>query len=215
MRVVAFSLLAASLVITACSDAPERPRKAQMVKLLPDTPPPPPPPPKAEDRPPPKPDNAPKPADQPKPVDAPAQQALKSDEAAGDGPGNGLTAGSVSRDYTNQALSQSQVIDSAAPVENPAVRLAASVYANTATRALNEYLARDRDIKRLDYQVRVDLWLTANGKLQRAELVGSSGDADTDEALREALTRFPGAGAAPPAQLPQPLRLRITNRMMG
>jgi protein TonB len=215
MRVVVCGLVAACLVLAACSDAPERPRKAQVVKLLPDTPPPPPPPPKPEDRPPPKPDDAPKPVDQPKPVDAPQQQALKSDEAAGDGPGNGLTAGNVSRDYTNQALSQSQVIGSAAPVENPALRMAASVYANAATRALNDYLARDREIKRLDYQVRVDLWLGPSGGLERAELLGSSGDAGIDEALREALTRFPGAGVAPPARLPQPLRLRITNRMMG
>ena len=80
---------------------------------------------------------------------------------------------------------------------------------------LNDFLARDRDIKRLDYQVRVDLWLSPGGGLQRAELVGSSGDAQTDDALREALIRFPGSAAPPPAHLPQPLRLRITNRMMG
>jgi protein TonB len=214
MRAVACGLLAATLALGACGDGPAPPRKAQMVKLLPDTPPPPPPPPKPEDRPPPKPDDAPRPVDVPKPAEAPVQQALKSDEAAGDGPGNGLAAGAVSRDYTDQALGQSQVIGGG-PAENLAGRLAANAFANAATRALNDYLSRDRAVKRLDYQVRVDLWLSPSGSLQRAELVGSSGDAQTDGALREALARFPGTGNPLPAQLPQPLRLRVTNRMLG
>ncbi len=200
--------------LAACSDEPQRPRKQQMVKLLPDTPPPPPPPPKAENRPPPKPDDKPQPQEAPKPVDAPAAAALKSDEAAGDGPGSGLTAGAVTRDYVDQKLGQGTSIGGA-PAENPAARLAAQTYANTATRALHEFLARDRDVKQRDYQVRVDLWLTPTGALQRAELVGSSGDADTDRALRAALDRFPGAASPLPARMALPMRLLVTNRMMG
>lgn len=222
MRIRSFDLavclvLAAALLVllAGCGDEPQRARKPQVVKLLPDTPPPPPPPPKPEDKPPPpKPDDKPPPMEAPKPVDAPAPQALKSDEAAGDGPGNGLTAGSVSRDYTDQKIGAGTAIGGA-PVEAPTTRLAAQAYAGAATRALNDYLARDRAIKRRDYQVRVDLWLTPGGALQRADLVGSSGDADTDRALRAALERFPGAGAPPPARMPLPMRLLITNRMMG
>ena len=82
-------------------------------------------------------------------------------------------------------------------------------------RALNEFLARDRDVKRRDYRVRVELWLTPAGGLQRAELLGSTGDPDTDEALRAALARFPGTGAALPPKLPQPVRLLVSNRLMG
>ncbi len=215
MRVFANGLLAATLLLGACSDGPGQPRKVQMVKLLPDTPPPPPPPPKPEDRPRPKADDKPKPVDVPKPAEAPTQQALKSDEAAGDGPGNGLAAGAVTRDYTDQALTQGQVIGGAAAPDSGAQRLAAAAFANATTRALNEFLAREREIKRLDYQVRVDLWLTPAGGLQRAQLVGSSGDGATDEALRQALERFPGASSALPARLPQPLRLLVSNRMLG
>lgn len=207
-------LVAAAVCLAACGDEPQRPRKQQMVKLLPDTPPPPPPPPKPEDKPPPpKPDDKP-PPQAPKPEDVPATALLKSDEVAGDGPGNGLTAGAVTRDYTDQKVGQGTTIGGG-PVDNAAARLAANAYASAATRALNDYLSRDRDVKQRDYQVRVDLWLTPAGALQRAELVGSSGDAETDRALRAALERFPGAPAPLPARMAQPMRLLVTNRMMG
>jgi periplasmic protein TonB len=215
MNAAVIGLLAVTVLLGACSDDPAPARRAQVVKLLPDTPPPPPPPPKPEDRPPPKPEDAPKPVDQPKPVDTPQQQVLKSDEAAGDGPGNGLAAGTVTRDYTDQPIGPAPMVGASAPADALGNRLAANAFATMTTRALNEFLARDREIRRLDYQVRVDLWLGDGGTLQRAELVGSSGDAQTDEALRVALERFPGVGVALPPRLPQPLRLRVTNRMMG
>ncbi len=203
-----------ALCLAGCSDEPDKPqRRQQIVKLLPDTPPPPPPPPKPEDRPPPKADDKP-PPEAPKAEEVPQAQALKSDEAAGDGPGSGLTAGAVSQEYSGQPLGQGQTIGGA-PAENPALRLAANSYANATTRALNEFLARDRSIKRLDYQVGVELWLSPAGTLQRAELVGSTGDVQTDQALREALGRFSGTGSPPPERLPQPLRLRVSNRLLG
>jgi len=209
------AVIALAALLAGCGDEPQRARKQQMVKLLPDTPPPPPPPPKPEDKPPPpKPDDKPPPVEAPKPVDAPTPAALKSDEAAGDGPGNGLTAGAVTRDYTDQKIGQGTTIGGAPP-DNTANRLAASAYAGAATRALHDFLSRDKDVKRRDYQVRVDLWLTPAGALQRAELVGSSGDPETDRALRAALERFPGASSPPPARMPLPMRLLVTNRMMG
>lgn len=208
-------LLATAALLMGCGDEPRRARKPQLVKLLPDAPPPPPPPPKPEDKPPPpRPDDKPPPMEAPKPADAPVPQALKSDEAAGDGPGNGLTAGAVSRDYSDQKLGSGTSIGGT-PVDNATTRLAANAYASAATRALHDFLARDKDVKQRDYQVRIDLWLSPNGTLQRAELVGSSGDTDTDRALRAALERFPGASSPPPARMPLPMRLLVTNRMMG
>jgi periplasmic protein TonB len=210
---VLLSLLAAGIALTGCSDAPDKPRRQQMVRLLPDTPPPPPPPVKPEDRPPPKPEDKPQPQDVPKPQETPQAQALKSDEAAGDGPGGGLTAGAVTQDY--QGGPTGGALIGGTPVESAGSRLAANAFANAATRALNEFLVRDAAIKRLDYRVRVHLWLAADGSLQRAELVGSSGDVQTDEALRSVLSRFPGTGTPPPGTLPQPLRLQVSNRMLG
>lgn len=206
--------LAASLLtglLAGCDQSPSRPKRSQTVALLPDTPPPPPPPPKPEDKKPePEPEAKPQQQiEQPKPVEAPQPQALKSDEAAGDGPGSGLTAGSVTQDY------KGGVIGGGAGPEVGVNRLALQSYANNATRALNEFLQRDRDIKRLDYRVRVNLWLRADGGLQRAELDGSTGDEAADAALRAALARFPGVDQPLPERLPMPIRLRVSNRMMG
>lgn len=216
MRAVTFAtaLLAAALGLVACSEQAPPPRKQQKIALLPSTPPPPPPPPKPEDKPPPKPEDKPQPQDAPKPVETPQPAALKSDEAAGNGPGNGLTAGAVTQDYSDQKIGQGNSIGGA-PADGGANRLAATAFGNATSRALNEFLVRDKDIKLREYQVRVQLWLTPSGTLQRAELVDSTGDAQTDAALRTALSRFPGTGTAPPAQLPQPMRVLVSNRMMG
>lgn len=210
-------LLAMLWLATGCSERPEKPRKPQMIKLLPDTPPPPPPPPpKPEDRPPPKPESKPQPQEAPKPVEAPPQ-ALKSDEAAGTGPGNGLAAGAVTQEYADQKIGQGTMVGGNAMGvgDAGANRLAASTFGNAASRELNEYLARDKDVKLRDYKVRVWLWLTPTGSLQRVELVDSTGDAQADEALRSAINRFPGTRTPPPPRLPQPLRVLVSNRLIG
>lgn len=205
-------LLVAGLgVLAGCDKTPSKPKKAQTVAILPDTPPPPPPPPKPDEKKPePEPEAKPQPQlNQPKPVETPQPQALKSDEAAGDGPGNGLQAGAVTQDYRGGAIGIGQ-----AP-EVGVNRMALQTYAHNATRALNEFLQRDKEIKRLDYRVRVNLWLRPDGALQRAELDGSTGDESADAALRAAVTRFPGVGQPVPEHLPMPIRLQVSNRMMG
>jgi hypothetical protein len=93
---LAGTLMAAVLAVAllpACSDEPQRERRMQMVKLLPDAPPPPPPPPPKEK--PPEPPKSDKPPPDSKQPEAEPSNQLKSDEAAGDGPGNGLVAGTV------------------------------------------------------------------------------------------------------------------------
>lgn len=204
-------VLFGALWLAACSDEPPRERRMQTVKLLPDTPPPPPPKPEERRPEPPKPD---KPQPQmPENRPDPVQQALlKSDEAAGDGPGSGLVAGAVTQEYTDQKIGQELRIGGGG--EDAAARLAAESFASATTRALNEFLAREQALKRADFRAQVHLWLAPSGSVQRAELVGSTGDLDLDRALRDSLQRFPGT-AAPPDSLRQPLRLRVTNRMLG
>lgn len=202
-------LLGAAWVLVACSEGPPSPRKMQTVKLMPDAAPP--PPPKVEEKKPepPKQDKQETPA--PKP-DAEPATALKSDEAAGDGPGNGLVSGNVTQDYSGEKAPEKPLVVGAST--DATARLAAASFASATARTLNEFLARERELKRAEYRAQVHLWLGPSGALERVELVNSSGDADTDRALREALLRFPGT-ATPPQQLPQPLRLQVTNRMLG
>jgi len=194
--------------LVACSEEPPRERKVQTVRLLPDTPPPPPPPPKPEDRPPPKAADKPAPAEA-RPAETPQAQTLKTDEAPGAGAGGGLSSGNVTQDYRGQA------IGNAAEATVGGSRLAAAAYASAAARSLNEHLQRERDLRRSDWRLQVNVWLQADGRVARAELIGSTGDPLVDEALRAALLRFPGTATAPPERLPQPLRVQVSNRMIG
>ena len=213
-RALLLALLSTALALAGCGDKPDKPRKQQTLKLLPDTPPPPPPPPKPEDKPPPRAQDKPQPQQAPKPAETPQPQALKSDEAAGNGPGSGMTAGPVTQDYTDQKVGPGTTIGGTT-ADSGATRLAATAFGNAASRALNEFLTRDRGVKLRNYKVRVQLWLTPAGGLQRAELLDSTGDAPTDEALRAALNRFPGTAHPPPAKLLQPMRVLISNRLLG
>lgn len=206
------ALVALALLAGGCNDAPNKARKQQTVKLLPDTPPPPPPPPKPEDKPPPpKPEDKPQPQDVPKPAETPQAQALKTDEAAGDGPGSGLSSGAVSKDYQGGPTGGAQI----GGTQISGNRLAATTYASAATRALNDFLQREKELRRAEYRLQVHLWLQPDGRVQRVELVGSTGDPALDDHLRDALRRFPGTGQPPPDRMPQPMRLQASNRWMG
>lgn len=59
------------------------------------------------------------------------------------------------------------------------------------------------------YAVIARIWLAADGAVTRAELESSSGSGEVDGALRDALGKLAGPFKAPPAHLPQPIRLRI------
>lgn len=186
--------------------------KRQNVKIavLPDTPPPPPPPPKEEKKPEPKPEeNKPQPQEQPKPVEAPPEpQQLKMEGAAGDGP-SAFGAGSVSSEYKGGAIGTG----GGGTVGD---RLAASSYGNATKRELQAHLNREDGLRRAgDYKVPMAIWIRADGTLERFELLGSSGNPETDELLRKAMGRFTGFRNLPPPHMAWPMRLQLTNRMSG
>jgi len=210
MALLLAPLLLACLLISGCEKSQPKSKQVQSVKLLPDTPPPPPKQEekKQEQR---KEDKPQQQLAQPKAAPAPDMQALKSDEAAGQGPGNGVVAGAVTQDYTGGAIGAG----SGASGPTAANRLVFNSYAQTTTRALNDHLLREKSLRLSDYRLTVNVWLQADGRLQRAELAGSTGEPQLDAALREALQRFPGAVSPIPDRLPQPLRLRVSNRMIG
>ena len=80
-------------------------------------------------------------------------------------------------------------------------------------RHVQSALARNAKAKIADYRVNVQVWVSPAGEL-RIELLSSTGDEKSDEVLRQALGQLPPI-ANVPANLVQPIRLRITNRMTG
>jgi len=95
-------------------------------------------------------------------------------------------------------------------------RLAASSYGNAAKRELGAFLNKEDALRRAgDYKLPIAVWVRADGSLERWELLGGSGDPETDELLKKAMGRFPGFKLAPPPNMPWPMRLQLTNRMAG
>lgn len=177
---------------------PTHQRQVTKITVLPDTPPPPPPPPPKEQ---PRETKEIK-QDQPRPVDVPQEaQQLKMEGAAGEG-ASPFAAGTVSSDYIGGKVGDGNGMQFA-------------FFSNALQRHIQDELARNRKLKQSDYRVTVKVWIGADGAIRRAELVGSTGNADTDRAIRAALTELGPMRTAVPENLPQPIKLRITNRMMG
>jgi protein TonB len=181
-------------------------RQVTKITVL-DTPPPPPPPPPKEEpkREPPK--ESPKEikVEQPKPAEQPQQaEQLKMEGQAGDGP-SPFSAGQVLNEYRGGEIGEG----------SGAGQLQFAFYSGLLQRHLQTALARRSEIKRLDYRVMVRVWLAGDGAVQRVELVDSTGSPGMDETLKAALDRLPPVAEAPPKNLPQPIKVRITNRVTG
>lgn len=189
------------------SGSGQKQHAAPKIALLPDTAPPPPPPPPEkkpepevkEEKPQPQ-EDAPKTPDKP-PEDAP----IKMEGAAGDGP-SAFGAGNVNSEYKGGEINTG---GNGGGVN----KMQFALFGSQLQRHVQSSLARNSKAKLGDYRVVVDVWVSPAGDL-RVELNSSTGDEKSDEALKQALTQLPPVQNVP-AGLPQPIRLRITNRMTG
>ncbi len=171
---------------------------------------PPPPPPKSAEKPPeikkeevklPAPTPEPKAADEPPPA-----QNLGVD-AAGNGAGDsfGLEGRKGGRDITTIG-----------EVGNGAGgRAKFAFFANLVQAHLQEELSRNQKLRSADYKAMIRIWFGANGKVDRAELMGSTGNTDIDRTLTTALAEISPLSSAPPSDLPQPMKVRLTSRGAG
>ena len=176
----------------------DKPRKAPVVTLLPDKPPPPPPPPKEEKKPEPKEDKQDVKIEQPKEAPQPAQnEPLKMEGAAGDGE-SAFGAGTVGREYTGGTVG--------------ATGMQQGLYAGRLQRHLQDQLSRNRKLKESDYRVSLRVWLRRDGSVEKAELAQSTGNEALDELLKDTLLQVTAMREAPPENMQQPIRIRITAR---
>jgi len=78
--------------------------------------------------------------------------------------------------------------------------------------AFQSALAREKALKNKNYKVIVKVWIDSTGNVTRAALVDSTGDARADEVLKEALRDMRALRDSPPADMPQPVKIRVTSR---
>jgi protein TonB len=78
--------------------------------------------------------------------------------------------------------------------------------------AVQTALSREKTLKNKNYKVIVKVWIDGGGQVTRVALVDSTGDAHADEVLKEALKGMRALRDSPPADMPQPMKIRVTSR---
>ena len=194
-------------VVSMLSGNKDQPKRAPKISLMtpPSAPPPPPPPPKFEKKPDPPKEQKEMKVDQPvqKQDAPPPSPELKMDGPAGDGP-SAFAAGKVTNEDLSKVGKPGGTGSEKSGMFNPFTNYA-TLLKGEMQRALN----KNPNLRRRRYAIETQVWVTGSGAMQKIELLGTSGDPDTDEAVRQALNNLPSFSQTPPANMPQPIRLRI------
>lgn len=78
--------------------------------------------------------------------------------------------------------------------------------------AFQDALSREKALKDKTYKVIVKVWIDASGKVSRIALVDKTGDSKVDDLLKDVLESLRALREGPPADMPQPLKIRVTSR---
>jgi periplasmic protein TonB len=187
-----------------------QPKKKITTIALKDLPPPPPPPPPKE-QPKEQPKDQPKEVKEvqaPKPVQAPPTEVLKMDGPAGDGP-SAFAAGNPTEDYKGEKLGDTKSIGGE-PNKHQF-----DWYTSLIKERIEDAMTKDKALASGAYKIIVKVWVASSGNIQRYELASSTGDDSIDGLIKKALDDMPALSEAPPADMPQPVKLRVTARSVG
>jgi protein TonB len=177
------------------NSAPPQPKKlAQEFHVIrpppppPDLPPPPPPPPEDKVIPDPqRPD--PTPSDEPPPGE---QLGLDAEGSAG-GDAFGLLANKGGRDLLGSGGN------------------AFTWYAGLLKNEIVDQLNNEKQARIGEYAVVVRVWVRDDGSIDRVRIIQSSGNRERDHAIESALGRIARLSRAPPADMPEPITVRIVS----
>ncbi|MBI1397118.1 MAG: hypothetical protein GC151_14175 [Betaproteobacteria bacterium] len=208
------SLLAAGVyfgVKSLLSGPAHAPRPTiQQISVL--RPPPPPPPPKPEEKPP-EPEVKKEEVKLPQPEPEPKQANDQPPPAPDLGLDQAGTAGSDSFGLTSRVGGRDITQIGGIEGGGPGNRFAG--FANLVQAHFQDELLKHDRLRRSDYRAVVKVWFSANGAVRKVELVDGSGNHAIDNEIRSALLDASALGEAPPADMPQPLKLRLTSRGAG
>ena len=177
--------------------APPTKKVAQEIHLIrpppppPDVPPPPPPPPEEKvDIPDPQQQPDPTPSNEPPPGE---QLGLDAEGSAG-GDAFGLLGNKGGRDLVGSGGS------------------AFAWYAGLLKNEILDILGAEQKARTGGYTVVVHVWVRNDGTIDRVRIAQSSGDRERDRIIEAALVRIGRLSEAPPANMPEPISLRIVSR---
>ena len=180
-------------------------KQVQQIAIIQPPPPPPPPPPPEEKLPEPEPE----PIEEPEPENEPESLPDEADALAGDDLGLDAegAAGSDSFGLLGKKGGRGLLGGSSGS--------AILWYGTQVKRNLEEELQAllaDSGASKERYSVLLSIWISADGHVSRAELVGSSGKADVDQSIKAVLPKLRiSIGKAPPENMPQPLKIKLTS----
>jgi periplasmic protein TonB len=129
---------------------------------------------------------------------------LKMEGPAGDGP-SAFAAGPVSNDYKGGEV---KTIGSDGGAKF-------NWYAGLLKNQIQDALEKDSRLKESQYKLIVNVWLKANGDIEKLEWSSSDAEPAIQQSVKVALDSMPAMREAPPEGMPQPIKLRITARKMG
>ncbi|MFN0316743.1 MAG: TonB C-terminal domain-containing protein [Burkholderiales bacterium] len=175
-------------------------RSVQEISLV--RPPPPPPPPKPEEKlPEPEvkeevkiPEDQPEPENQQAEQPPPGEQLGVDAQGSGNGDSFGLLGKPGGRDVTTIGGGDKF-----------------AWYAGVLRAQLQKALARNDKLRGAEFKVIVRVWVEADGTVKKAELMDSTGDSEKDKKIQLALAEIPPLRDTPPADLPQPIRFRLSS----
>jgi protein TonB len=176
-------------------------QKQPKISLMAPPPPPPPPPPKFEKKIEPPKDVKEVKIEQPTPKAEPPAPSpeLKMDGPAGDGPSN-FASGNITSEDLSKIGQDKGVLGGNLNFNNYSILLKSE---------LQRYLNKNNSLRHRVYKVEVRVWLASDGAVKKSELVTGTGDDDTDNEIKQALVKVPTFPEPPPANMPQPIHIRI------
>ncbi len=85
-------------------------------------------------------------------------------------------------------------------------------YAGLVKNQILEELTTEKQAHRGEYSMVVRVWVRGDGTIERVRVVEGSGNRERDAAIEAALSRMQRLAQAPPADMPEPISLRIVSR---
>ena len=87
-----------------------------------------------------------------------------------------------------------------------------SWYAGLLKDQILSQLNADGAARKGEYSLVVQVWVGSDGTINRVRVTQGSGDRTRDQAIEQALSRLSRLNQAPPADMPEPINLRIVSR---